>query len=227
MIRLENISKHYTRGGEVVKALDDVSLHIQKGALALVHGPSGSGKSTMIHLIAGLMRPTSGRLFIVEKDIASFSPAHRAGLRAHRIAVVFQMFHLLPYLNALENVLLPTLARRNPEAVERAYELLVALGLAHRAAHLPAELSVGERQRVAMARAVLNRPEIILADEPTGNLDEESAGLVLGLLERSRADGATILLVSHQHLHRIHPDITFELRGGRLMMREPRLCPAP
>lgn len=217
MIRLENISKHYVRGGEVVKALDNVSLHIHKGALSLVHGPSGSGKSTLVNLMAGLMRPTSGRLLVAEQDIAQLPPAVRAGLRAHRIAVVFQMFHLLPYLTALENVLLPTLARRNPESIERAYELVVQLGLSHRAGHRPGELSVGERQRVAMARAMLNAPEIILADEPTGNLDEESAGLVLGLLERARAEGATVLLVSHQHLHRIHPDLTFELCEGRLV----------
>ncbi|HPO12254.1 MAG TPA: ABC transporter ATP-binding protein [Candidatus Hydrogenedentes bacterium] len=219
MIRLENISKHYVRGGEVVKALDDISLHIHKGTLALVHGPSGSGKSTLIHLMAGLMLPTSGRLLVAEQNIEQLPPARRAGLRAHRIAVVFQMFHLLPYLTALENVLLPTLARRNPEAIERAYELVVRLGLTHRAGHRPAELSVGERQRVATARAMLNHPEIILADEPTGNLDEESAGLVLDLLEHARTEGATVLLVSHQHLHRIHPDLTFELREGRLVTR--------
>ncbi len=216
MIRLENVSKHYPRAGEAVKALDAVSLEIPRGALALVRGPSGSGKTTLVNLVAGLARATSGTIRVGEDEITRMGPRQRAAFRARGLAVVFQMFHLVPYLTALENVLLPTLARPSREALERAYELLVRLGLSQRMGHYPAELSVGERQRCALARAVLNRPGILLADEPTGNLDETSAGYVLDLLEQSRRDGATILLVSHQHIDRITPTIEFQLRGGRL-----------
>lgn len=216
MIRLDNVSKYYRRAGEPVKALEAVSLEIPKGALALVRGPSGSGKSTLINLVAGLTRPTAGSVCVDGQDVGRMSARQSAAFRARRLAVVFQMFHLIPYLTALENVLLPTLARPSKDALERAYELLVRLGLAQRMGHYPAELSVGECQRCALARAVLNRPELILADEPTGNLDEESAAHVFELLEQSRRDGATVLLVSHQHIDRISPSIEFDLRAGKV-----------
>lgn len=223
MIRLQNVSKHYTKGGTPVKALDDISLEIPQGALALVYGPSGSGKTTLVNLVAGLSRPSSGSITIEDRELTRMTPRQRAALRAQRIAVVFQMFHLVPYLTALENVLLPTLARTCPDALERAYELLIRLGLGQRMGHYPSELSVGEHQRCAMARAVLNRPGIILADEPTGNLDDESAGHVLDLLDQSRRDGATVLLVSHQHVDRITHTLKFHSATGSWWGR---VCPA-
>jgi putative ABC transport system ATP-binding protein len=216
MIRLENTSKRFVKNGATISALDDVTLDVPQGRLALVCGPSGSGKTTLINLIAGLARPSSGSVTVAGKRIDNLSPPARAALRAKRIAVVFQMFHLVPYLSALENVLLPTMAARCKDAPERARQLLMDLHLEHRMKHFPGELSAGERQRCALARALLNRPDVILADEPTGNLDEESAGHVLRALDQARADGATALLVSHQHLHIIEPDIEFRLRDGKL-----------
>ena len=217
MIRLDNISKHYHKSGTTVRALDGVSLEIPKGQLALVRGHSGSGKTTMVDLIAGLTRPTSGDIFVGDLSLNAQTPPQLSALRARRIAVVFQLFHLVPYLTAMENVLLPTLAARTDNAVNRAEQLLGELGLSKRAKHYPAELSAGERQRCALARALLHSPDIILADEPTGNLDEESAAKVLDQLDRCRAQGATILLVSHQHLHRIEADLELELRDGVLV----------
>lgn len=219
MIRFEHISKHFKKGDGVVRALDDVSLEVPKGKVALVHGPSGSGKTTLINLAAGLTRPTSGGVFIAGQGLEGLSGRGLSALRAERVAVVFQLFHLIPYLTALENVLLPTLASRavaKDKARARAEELLTELGIGHRLAHFPDELSAGERQRCALARALMNRPEVILADEPTGNLDPASARHVLAALDVARGGGATVLLVSHQPAETIRPDLTFRLENGTL-----------
>jgi len=216
MIRFENVSKHFRKGTEVIRALDAVSIEVPQGALALVRGPSGSGKTTVINLAAGLARPTAGRITIAGETLNDLPPRKRTALRAQRVALVFQMFHLVPYLNALENVLLPTLASPSDDPLDRAKRLLEDLGLSHRASHFPAELSAGERQRCAVARALFNRPSVILADEPTGNLDAESAAHVLQAFDVARADGATVFLVSHQHLDAITPDKEFSLKNGVL-----------
>ena len=217
MILLENVSKHFRKGREVVRALDGVSLNVPQGALALLHGPSGSGKTTAINIAAGLTLPTAGSVTVSGHPLHALTPRARAKLRSRDIAVVFQMFHLVPYLTALENVLLPTLASPRADGETRARQLLDELGLRDRVGHYPSELSAGERQRCALARALLNRPGIILADEPTGNLDEDSAHIVLDVLERNRREGATILLVSHQPVDRIRPDMEFRLKSGKLL----------
>jgi putative ABC transport system ATP-binding protein len=219
MIKFDHIGKHFSKGGEVIRALDDVSLEIPKGNVALVYGPSGSGKTTLINLAAGLTRPTSGGVSIAGQALQGLSGRDLTALRARRVALVFQLFHLIPYLTALENVLLPTLASSaiaKGEARSRAEELLTQLGVSHRLAHFPDELSAGERQRCAIARALMNRPEVILADEPTGNLDPESAKHVLAALDTARSNGATVLLVSHQPAETIRPDLTFRLENGTL-----------
>jgi len=216
VIRLENVSKHFPKGGGVVRALDRVSLTVPEGKLALLRGPSGSGKTTLINLAAGLTRPTGGALTVAGRQLERLSTRERSALRARRVAVVFQMFHLVPYLSAFENVLLPTLAEASPDAPARGKELLEALGLQPRADHFPRELSAGERQRCALARALLNRPDVILADEPTGNLDDESARRVIAMLTACRDDGATVLLASHQHVGQVRPDIELLLREGKL-----------
>ncbi|MBN2312164.1 MAG: ATP-binding cassette domain-containing protein [Candidatus Hydrogenedentes bacterium] len=218
-IRLENVSKHFRKGSDVVRALDGIALEVPGGALATVRGPSGSGKTTLINLVAGLMRPTSGAVFVAGERLDGLSPAQRAALRARRIAVVFQMFHLVPYLTTIENVLLPTLAAPaapGENLAERAQSMIAALGIEHRTGHFPDELSVGERQRCAVARALLHRPEVVLADEPTGNLDPDSARRVLEALDTCRAEGATVLLVTHHPVDSIHPDIEFRLENGVL-----------
>ena len=216
MIRLENVRKYFLKGREVVRALDGITLDVPQGALALLRGPSGSGKTTLINVASGLTSPTAGSVTVAGERLDALSPRGRAALRAKHIAVVFQMFHLVPYLTALENVLLPTLAASSDDPRARADRLIGDLGIADRAAHFPSEMSAGERQRCALARALLNRPDVILADEPTGNLDEESARHVLGMLRECRNQGATVLLVSHQLVGRIQPDLEFRLRVGRL-----------
>ena len=217
MIRLENVSKHFRKGRGIVRALDGVSFQVPRGALALLHGPSGSGKTTLINIAAGLTLPTAGSITVAGHPLHALSPRARAKLRSRDIAVVFQMFHLVPYLTTLENVLLPTLAASGQDTDTRARKLLDELGLGERIGHYPSELSAGERQRCALARALLNRPGIILADEPTGNLDEDSAHIVLDMLEQNRHEGATILLVSHQPVERIRPDMEFRLKAGKLL----------
>lgn len=219
MIRLDNVCKHYRKGAAVVRALEAVSLEVPNGAFALLTGPSGSGKTTLINVVAGLTRPTSGAVEIAGRRLDEISAGQRAMLRAKQVAVVFQMFHLVPYLTALENVLLPTLAGPGPDgkaAKSRAQQILDELGLGHRLTHYPDELSVGERQRCAMARALLNEPQIVLADEPTGNLDPDSAHKVMSALQTCHARGATILLASHQPLEDLHPDVQFKLLDGQL-----------
>ena len=176
VIQLESVTKIYKRGTEDVVALNAVTLRIDTGEFVCVQGPSGCGKSTMLTLIGGLGTPTSGRVVVDGNDWAAMSAAERARQRATNIGFVFQLFHLLPYLTVLDNVLLaadPHTGRDDPRG--RAMGLLDRFNLSHRLTHRPAELSIGERQRVAMARALLNEPRLLLADEPTGNLDPENA----------------------------------------------------
>lgn len=200
MIQLENVSKHFVKGDRTVKALNDVSIEVPRGKLAVLRGPSGSGKTTLINVAAGLTSPTSGRITVAGHRMSGLSSRDRAAMRARHIAVVFQMFHLVPYLSTLENILLPTLALPNPQGLKRANELMVALGIEQRATHFPSELSAGERQRCALARALFNSPDVILADEPTGNLDPRTSRTIVQiLLDQAAARGTTVLMVTHDH----------------------------
>ena len=197
MVALENVTKSYrTRTGRV-DALRDVSLGINQGEFVVLRGPSGSGKTTLLMTIAAMLRPTSGSVRIEQNDLYAMSTRDRARFRARNIGFVFQMFHLVPYLNIVENVILAsqTAGRIDPSA--QAGELLKRLGLAERASHKPAELSAGEKQRTAIARALFNRPKIILADEPTGNLDGENATSVFGHLSGFHRSGGTVIVATH------------------------------
>lgn len=217
MIVVENVVKEYKRGRETVRALDDVSLSIPKGSMALMCGSSGSGKTTLINICAGLATASAGCITVAGNNISQMSQAARASLRAERVAVVFQMFHLVPYLTACENILLPAINTAVPDAFHAALALMEQLGIAHRMHHRPGEMSAGERQRCALARALINRPSVILADEPTGNLDDESSAIVLQTLDTCRREGTTILLVSHQSVDVIQPDMVLRLDKGRLV----------
>ncbi|MCU0963336.1 MAG: ABC transporter ATP-binding protein [Pirellulaceae bacterium] len=198
IIELHNVSKVYrTRRGEV-RALDAVSAVVAAGEYLALRGPSGSGKSTLLALIGGLALPTTGRVRVADTVMSEVTAAERAAVRAHHLGYVFQMFHLLPFLNVLQNVLVAAPQASDPAAREYAAALVEQLGLGARRHHRPGQLSIGERQRVALARALLNRPEILLADEPTGNLDTVNAAIVLDHIDQFHQAGGTVLLVSHE-----------------------------
>jgi putative ABC transport system ATP-binding protein len=197
MIRAEALTKEYRSGGHTLAVLKDINFEIATGDLVAIVGPSGSGKTTLLGLMAGLDRPTRGRVLVDSQDLTGMSEDDLARFRAERVGFVFQSFHLIPTLTARENVQVP-LELRGEEAEARADELLTRVGLDGRGHHYPAQLSGGEQQRVALARAFSNRPRILFADEPTGNLDAETGGRVVDImLELNRELGTTTVLVTH------------------------------
>ena len=199
MIRLEGVCRSFEVGGRPVHALIDVHETIAAGEHLAVMGPSGSGKSTLLHILGCLDRPSRGSYLFEDRQVAGLDERELTLLRRHRIGFVFQFFHLVPRLTALENVEVPMLFAGVPrqQRRERAREALVAVGLAERAHHKPEQLSGGERQRVALARATVMGPSLLLADEPTGNLDSASGTQVLEVLERMNAAGLTLVVVTH------------------------------
>jgi putative ABC transport system ATP-binding protein len=215
MINLTNVSKVYLTGQREVRALDDLSLQINQGEFVAVRGPSGCGKSTLLALAGGLALPTSGRVTVADQLVSSMSASDRAEFRLRSIGFVFQMFHLLPYLSVVDNVLVAAPEARS-DLKQKAEELLTQFGLADRLKHRPGQLSTGERQRVAMARAMLNEPALLLADEPTGNLDPENAHSLLDLLGEFHSAGGTILLVTHDDRAASRAERTILLRQGKL-----------
>lgn len=197
MIQFDGVHKHYPTADGQVRALDGVSLTIDDGQYVAVQGHSGSGKSTLLALAGGLALPTRGKVIVGGEEISALPSAARARFRAEQVGFVFQMFHLLPYLNIVDNVRIAALDPHSPESRQNAETLLDRFGLHDRRTHRPAQLSAGERQRVAMARALLNGPKLLLADEPTGNLDPENTRIVLDAIDVFHGDGGTVLLVTH------------------------------
>lgn len=201
MITLDNISKIFYTSEVQTKALDGVSLTIEKGEFVSIMGPSGCGKSTMLNIMGLLDEPTSGSLIIDGVNSAGMSDKRLAALRNRKLGFIFQSFHLIPALNVLDNVLLPMLYRpREMSAAQmrkRAEEVLAKVDLAHRMKHFPTQLSGGQCQRVAIARALMGAPEVILADEPTGNLDSKMGAEIMTILKQLNADGTTIVMVTH------------------------------
>jgi len=200
LLELRAVTKEYPLGKTIVRALRGLDLSVDAGEVVAIMGPSGSGKSTLMHILGALDRPSGGAARLDGNDLSSLKERELARLRGRRVGFIFQTFNLIPTLNARQNVELPMIFQgvRSGERAARAKGLLARVGLADRVRHKPNELSGGERQRVAIARALANDPEIILADEPTGNLDSETGGTILQLLqELSRADGKTVILVTH------------------------------
>jgi len=221
MIRLEGISRTFEVGGEPVHALVDVTERIADGEHVAIMGPSGSGKSTLLHIIGCLDRPDGGTYELMGRDVGGLDEAALSLVRRHTIGFVFQFFHLVPRLTALENVELPMLFAgiEPPERRERAMGRLRAVGLEPRASHRPDQLSGGERQRVALARATVLDPKVVLADEPTGNLDTASGRQVLGLLEEMNASGLTLIVVTHDPAVARRARRVVVLMDGRVVSR--------
>ena len=200
MIQLEDVSRVYRRGTDEVRALDHVSLTIERGRFVALMGPSGSGKSTLLHLLAGLDRPSSGRVTVAGRVLNDLSEDELASFRAEHVGFIFQFFNLIPVLSARENVELPLLLTKlaKGERRERAQTALRIVGLDERAEHMPSEMSGGEQQRVAIARAIGSDPEIVVGDEPTGDLDAKNAVEILGLLRDLRREfDKTVVMVTH------------------------------
>jgi putative ABC transport system ATP-binding protein len=215
MIILENVSKIYKAHGKTIRALDKISLHIKKGEFVVIHGPSGSGKTTLLFTMAGMLRPTSGSVIVEQEHLYGLSTSDRAKFRAKKIGFVFQMFYLVPYLNVLENVLLAAVTDDNRKDPAAATEQLIQLGMQERAFYKPSELSTGEKQRAATARALYNAPPILLADEPTGNLDSENAAVLLKHLAQFHRRGGTVIMATHQAIAEPYADRIICLQNGR------------
>ena len=222
MIQAEDLRKVYRRRTGNLSALDGVSLHVKASECVVLLGPSGSGKSTLLNMLGGLLRPSSGQVLLDGVDLYSLPPAARVRLRREKIGFVFQSFHLVPYLTAAENVAvaLNLRARGKVPGQDEAIALLTRVGLGDRVEHVPDELSVGECQRVALARAVAGSPMVILADEPTGNLDPDSAAVVAEHLRRFSKEGAAVVVVTHDPQLAQIADRTLWLEGGKVRERK-------
>jgi len=215
ILRLEGVARTYA-GRVEVRALVDVDLTVRPGEFVAIRGPSGSGKSTLLHLMGCLDRPTEGRVFFRDRDVSSLPDRELARIRNREIGFVFQAFNLLLEESALENVTLPLVYSGARDKRRRAREALEKVGLADRVTHRPGELSGGEQQRVAMARALVKRPSLLLADEPTGNLDSESGDKILRALGALRDDGLTIVVITHDPEVAARAERVVGLRDGRL-----------
>jgi putative ABC transport system ATP-binding protein len=218
MLLARDVTKEYPSGARTLTVLDSISFEIAAGAFVAIVGPSGSGKTTLLGLLAGLDTPTTGRVILDGADLGALGEDARARLRGEKVGFVFQSFQLIPTLTALENVSVPLELRGDADAAERARDLLARVGLGDRATHLPAQLSGGEQQRVAVARAFANRPRILFADEPTGNLDGATGARIIELIESlNRESGSTVILVTHDASLADRTDRIIRLADGRVI----------
>ncbi|EAI3388455.1 ABC transporter ATP-binding protein [Campylobacter coli] len=211
LIQIKNLSKEFGK----VKALDNINLNIYKGEWLAIMGPSGSGKSTLLNILSLMDNPSSGKYILDNEDLEQINEEQKITLRREKIGLIFQQFHLIPYLSALENVMLSQYYHSSVDE-EDAKAVLEKVGLSHRLSHLPSQLSGGEQQRVCIARALINNPEILLADEPTGNLDEANEKIVLETLQKLKNEGKTIVLITHNPELAKFADRTLILQHGVL-----------
>lgn len=217
MLQIKSLKKSYTQGTQDINIFENLNFHVQKAQKVAIMGKSGSGKSTLLSLISGIIKPNSGDILLDSISYKTMSESQINDFRASNIGFVFQNFHLVSYLNALENVMLPAKVCKISNPKEKAYELLKSVGLEHRLDHLPSQLSGGERQRVAIARALIHKPKIILADEPSGNLDEETGVAVMDkLFELISKNNTTLILVTHSKEVAARCEVIYELSSGNL-----------
>ncbi len=230
MFRLESVSKRYYRDNEPIVALQPTSFEVKPGEFVAVVGPSGSGKTTLLSILGGMLAPTEGQIWLDGQSLYDAKPKLRAQIRQRQIGFVFQTFNLIPYLTALENVKVPMLlSGASPDLQQhQATQLLVRVGLASRLHHKPSELSVGQQQRVALARTLANDPTVILADEPTGNLDPATREQVLGFLEQFCQEGRTVIMVTHDPAAAARAGRVIKLSEGNVVedTQEPLLLAA-
>lgn len=221
VLQVKNLTKTYGKGETTVTALDDVSFSVEKGEFVAIVGASGSGKSTLMHILGGVDRPTSGSVSISGKDIFKLNESQLAVFRRRNIGIVYQFYNLIPTLTAEENILLPCLLDNRKPDIKRFKRILETIGLTDRAKHLPNELSGGQQQRVAVGRALINDPALILADEPTGNLDSKSSKEVIELLKLSnRLYNQTLIVITHDEKIAKQADRVITISDGRIVRDE-------
>ena len=222
MLKLVNVKKYYKMGDSIVKALDDVSFEVNRGEFVAIVGPSGSGKSTLMNILGCLDIPTEGKYFVDGLDVSKFKESELAKFRNKRIGFIFQGFNLLPKLSAFENVELPMIYQglKKKERVQRAVDALSKVGISQRSKHLPTELSGGQQQRVAIARAIATQPDVILADEPTGNLDSKTGEEVLEILKNLNQSGTTIVMITHDNNIAAHAKRIVKILDGKIFEGE-------
>jgi putative ABC transport system ATP-binding protein len=217
ILEVQNLSKIYGKGGAAVKALDNVSFSVQKGEFVAVVGASGSGKSTLLHLLGGVDRPTSGKVFVDGKDIFTMSESALAIFRRRNIGLIYQFYNLIPTLTLTENILLPRLLDGRADDKEKLHTIVETIGLTDRQNHLPSQLSGGQQQRVSVGRSLINDPAIILADEPTGNLDSASGREVIELLKSAnRKYSQTLLVITHDEKIALQADRIITIADGKI-----------
>ncbi|MGI6114013.1 MAG: ABC transporter ATP-binding protein [Mahellales bacterium] len=221
ILKVENLSKIYGKGATQVKALDDVSFGVNKGEFIAIVGPSGSGKSTLLHILGGVDRPTVGRVFVDDTDIYKLNDTKLAIFRRRQVGLIYQFYNLIPILNVEENITLPLLLDGRKMEKEYLDEILTILDLKDRLHHLPNELSGGQQQRVSIGRALINRPALVLADEPTGNLDSKNSREIVDLLKLSnKRYNQTLIIITHDHQIALQADRIITLRDGRIAKDE-------
>ena len=221
ILRVEHLSKIYGKGENQVKALDDVSFSVEKGQFVAIIGPSGSGKSTLLHILGGVDRPTSGKVFVDGCDVYSQDEEQLAIFRRRQVGLIYQFYNLIPVLNVTENITLPVLMDGRQVNPERLSELLVTLKLNGREHHLPNELSGGQQQRVSIGRALINAPAVVLADEPTGNLDSQNSREIVELLKASnRKYRQTLIVITHDESIALTADRILAIEDGRITRDE-------
>ena len=221
ILRVENLCKTYGKGKNEVKALDHISFSVNKGEFIAIVGPSGSGKSTLLHILGGVDKPTSGKVFMNNQDVYVQNDEQLAIFRRRQVGLIYQFYNLIPILNVFENITLPLKLDGQKVNEERVNELLELLGLAERRKHLPSQLSGGQQQRVSIGRALINAPALVLADEPTGNLDSKSSQEIIGLLKHSNKKyGQTLIVITHDENIALQADRIIRIADGQIVSDE-------